>query len=326
MAWGITPQYPLGQLRPSSAWRTTTSPTPRAPSHMASSQQCDATPPSPTNALLRQDATSINSPEQYTSARPKSITFAMAMGTPKCPPTSSATVDKWTFKCPHTAARTSSPSGFGSWEMARSLPEQESMLTNQNTWSPFTSHQTTHSDPPPPYRTGLLNSCKPGEDSITPWLKWPVASITPPPLPKWSDTAVTTNTAPNLKLPIKPSQLRSNKKTTRYRGLNIIWKCTGSTNDSPHSRGKWTSTTNSPPTAMSCAAQTLVTTTMVDQEVPPERRVMLLPEQAAELLLWYMQWSCDLASEMHHRRLVQNKAHHTDPPPSSYHECSCTSE
>src|SRR6266853_3249825 len=35
---------------------------------------------------------------------------------------------------------------------------------------------------------------------------------------------------------------------------------------------------------------------------------LLPPEQAAELLPWYMQWSRDLASEMHQRRLVRDKA------------------
>src|SRR6266851_7846064 len=53
---------------------------------------------------------------------------------------------------------------------------------------------------------------------------------------------------------------------------------------------------------------------------------LLLPEQVAELLPWYMQWSRDLASEMHHRRLVRNEARRTDPFPSSYRECGCTSE
>ncbi len=54
---------------------------------------------------------------------------------------------------------------------------------------------------------------------------------------------------------------------------------------------------------------------------------MLPPKQAVELLLWYMQWSRDLAAEMHRRRLVWNKARRTEPPsPVSYHECSCTSE
>src|SRR6266853_6817808 len=48
--WDITPQYPLGQLRPSSAWRTTPSPTPRGPSLMASSQRSSVEAPSPTTA------------------------------------------------------------------------------------------------------------------------------------------------------------------------------------------------------------------------------------------------------------------------------------
>ena len=42
----------------------------------------------------------------------------------------------------------------------------------------------------------------------------------------------------------------------------------------------------------------------MDQGVLPEERVMLPPEQAAELLPWYMQWSRDLAAEMHQRHVV----------------------
>ncbi len=36
--------------------------------------------------------------------------------------------------------------------------------------------------------------------------------------------------------------------------------------------------------------------------------VVLLPEQASKLLPWYMQWSHDLAAEMHRRHLIWNKA------------------
>ena len=52
---------------------------------------------------------------------------------------------------------------------------------------------------------------------------------------------------------------------------------------------------------------------------------MLPPEQVAQLLPWYMQWSCDLVAEMHCRRLVQNKACCTVPPSLS-HNCSCDAE
>ncbi len=133
---------------------------------------------------------------------------------------------------------------------------------------------------------------------------------------------------PTASLPhwFEPSSLKSNRKTTHYKGLNIVWKRTGSTNDLPHSRGEWTSTTTSLPAATSCTARTLITTAGVDQEVLPEREVMLPPEQVAELLPWYMQWSQDLADEMHRRRLVRDKACHTDPSPISCRECSCTSE
>src|SRR6266851_4731139 len=50
------------------------------------------------------------------------------------------------------------------------------------------------------------------------------------------------------------------------------------------------------------------------------------PEQAAELLPWYMQWSRDLAAEMHQRRLVRDKARRTNRPPISNRPCDCASE
>src|SRR5216684_9339153 len=53
---------------------------------------------------------------------------------------------------------------------------------------------------------------------------------------------------------------------------------------------------------------------------------MLLPEQAAELLPWYMQWSRDLAGEMHRRHLVGDKARRADTLPSSYRPCDCTAD
>jgi len=178
-AWGTTRLYPLGQLRPSFAWRTTTSPTLHMLLHTALSQWCGTVLPSPTNTLPRQDTASTNSPEQYPPTRPRSVTSKAATRPPKCHPTSSATADEWTFKCPHTVARTSLPSGSELWGTVRSSPELESTLTSQNTWSPFTSHQTTHSDPPPLYRTGSSNFCKPEGGPTTPWLKRPVASTTP---------------------------------------------------------------------------------------------------------------------------------------------------
>jgi len=54
--------------------------------------------------------------------------------------------------------------------------------------------------------------------------------------------------------------------------------------------------------------------------------IVLPPEQVAELLLWYMQWSRDLAAEMHQRRLIGNKAHRTSTLPSSYRPCDCASD
>src|SRR5216683_5654821 len=101
----------------------------------------------------------------------------------------------------------------------------------------------------------------------------------------------------------------------------------GSTNASPPWKAEWTSAKSSrAATTLSPAVRTLVDTAGVDQEVLPEERVMLLPEQAAELLPWYMQWSWDLAAEMHRRRLVWNEARCTDPSPISYHLCDCTSD
>src|SRR5216683_2289485 len=54
--------------------------------------------------------------------------------------------------------------------------------------------------------------------------------------------------------------------------------------------------------------------------------VLLPPEQAAELLPWYMQWSRDLAAEMHQRRLVRNEAHRTVTFPISHRPCDCATE
>src|SRR6266853_1383320 len=62
--------------------------------------------------------------------------------------------------------------------------------------------------------------------------------------------------------------------------------------------------------------------------VSPMMRVsfMLPPEQAAKLLPWYMQWSRDLAAEMHQRRLAKDKAHRTVTLPISYRPCDCVAE
>ncbi len=56
------------------------------------------------------------------------------------------------------------------------------------------------------------------------------------------------------------------------------------------------------------------------------RHRVLLPKQAAELLPWYIQWSRDLAAEMHQRRLVWNEARRTLPSLTSYRPCDCASE
>src|SRR5712671_2272980 len=193
--------------------------------------------------------------------------------------------------------------------MGRSSPEPASEPTSQNTWSHYTSHQTTQHAPPPYSPPGSSNSSKLTGELTTPWLRRHVDSITQQPSPKWSDTAATTPTALNSKWRAEPSSPTSTKKTTCFRGLNIVWKRTGSTNASPHSKAGWTSAKSSPAaTTSSPAAPTLVDTARVDQGVLPEKGVMLPPEQAAELLPWYMQWSWDLAAEMHLRRLVWNEA------------------
>ncbi len=62
--------------------------------------------------------------------------------------------------------------------------------------------------------------------------------------------------------------------------------------------------------------------------LPPQWTIhpVLPPEQAAELLPWYMQWSRDLAAEMHQRRLVRNEAHRTVTLPVSYRPCDCSAD
>ncbi len=53
---------------------------------------------------------------------------------------------------------------------------------------------------------------------------------------------------------------------------------------------------------------------------------LLPPEHAAELLPWYMQWSRDLAGEMHRRRLVRDKARRADTLPISSRPCDCSAD
>src|SRR5712671_3881328 len=84
--WGITPRFPLGQLRPSSAWRTTPSPTPRGPSLTASSQPSNAEAWSPTNASQNPDDASTSSRERYMHGRPKSDTFGITTLPLTCQP------------------------------------------------------------------------------------------------------------------------------------------------------------------------------------------------------------------------------------------------
>src|SRR6266851_589264 len=88
--WGTTPQFPLGQLRPSSAWRTTPSPTRHEPSPTASSRQSNTEAPSLTNASQSPGDGSTNSRERYTQGRPKSDASETPTTPPlKCQPASS---------------------------------------------------------------------------------------------------------------------------------------------------------------------------------------------------------------------------------------------
>src|SRR5216683_1856587 len=294
--WRTTPLYPLGQLRPSSAWRTVPSQTPRALSPTASSPPLTAAAESPTNASPNPDAGSTSCKGRSTHERPRYAASETATPPPTCQPTTSETGDESTSRCPPTEGRTSSPDGSGFWGTGRSSPEPASEPTSQNTWSLYTSHQTTQHAPPPYSPPGSSSSSKPTGEPTTPWLRRRVDSITQQPSPKWNDTAATTPTAPSSKWHDEQSSPTSKKKTTRFRGLNIAWKRTGSTNASPHSKVGWTSAKSSPvATTSSPAAPTLINTTGVDQGVLPEKGVMLPPEQAAELLPWYMQWSRDLA-------------------------------
>ncbi len=320
-----TPRSHLAWPRPSSTWRIATSPTLHMLSRMASSQWCDDAQPSPTNDLPKLTAESTNSPGQYTPTKVRYAISGMVIETLTCPLSLNVTGDEWTYKCPPTTVRTSLPTRSESWGMVKSSPEQESTLTSQNMWSPSTFHQTTHSDPPPPYCNGSWSSSKPEGGPTTPWLRRHIASNTPPPSPKWNITVTTTNAMLSSRSTGEPSSLKSNEKMKPYRGSNTAWRHMAFTSNLPNSKAEWTSATTSPCAITPCATQTLTATATVDQEVLPKREVMLPPKQAAELLPWYMQWSRDLAAEMHCRCLVRNKAHHTDPPPLS-RECGCDSE
>src|SRR5712671_5583801 len=147
--WRTTPLYPLGQLRPSSAWRTTPSPTPRGPSLTASSQPSTAAARSPTNASPSLNDASTNSKGQYTRERPKFTASETTTPPPKCRPTTSETEGGWTSRCPPMEGRTLSRGGSDSWGTGRSSPEPASEPTSQNMWSPYTSHQTTQHTPLP---------------------------------------------------------------------------------------------------------------------------------------------------------------------------------
>src|SRR6266851_1997029 len=216
----LPPLYPLGQLRPSSAWRTTPSPTPHRLSPTASSRPSTAAVRSPTNASPSPVDASTNSKERCTQGRPKSVASEAATPPPKCPPATNATEGEWTSKCPPMAERTSSQGGSESWVTGRSSPEPASEPTSQNMWSPYTFHQTTQRAPPPYSPPGSSSSSKQTEAPTTPWLRRRVDSLTPQPSQKWSDTAATTCTEPSSKWPAEPSSPTSTKKTTCFRGLN----------------------------------------------------------------------------------------------------------
>ncbi len=179
---------------------------------------------------------------------------------------------------------------------------------SQNMWSPFTSHQTTYSAPPPLCCSGLWSCSRQREGPITPWLKQPMDSNTWLHSPKWSDTAATTNNELNWKSTNGLSWPKLNKKTKHCQASNTTWKPMASMSNLLILKADSTSTASSQSATMPHTAQTCVTTAAVDQKVHPEGEVMLPPKQVAELLPWYMKWSCDLAAEMHYRHLVQNQA------------------
>src|SRR5216683_4950599 len=203
--WRTTPLYPLGQLRPSSAWRTTPSPTPHAPSLTASSRPSNAEAQSPTNASPSQGDVLTSSRGQYTQGRLKSAASEATTPTSKYLPALSKTGDESTSKYPPTEGRTFSRGGFDSWGMERSSPEPAREQTSQNTWSPFTSHQTTQHAPPPYSPPGSSNSSKLTGEPTTPWLRRRVDSNTQQPSQRWSDTAATTHTEPSSKWHAEPS-------------------------------------------------------------------------------------------------------------------------
>src|SRR5216683_631633 len=118
---------------------------------MASSQPSNDAAPSPTNASPKPDDASTTSRGRYTPGKPKSVASETPMPPPKCHPITSETEDEWTSKCPPTVGKMSSLGGSDSWAMVRSSPEPGRVPTSQNTWSPSTSHQTTHSAPLPPF-------------------------------------------------------------------------------------------------------------------------------------------------------------------------------
>src|SRR5216683_4982567 len=127
---------------------------------MALSQQSNDAQPYQTKDLPKPATALTNLPDWFTLVRSRSAALGTEEVMLTCPLISSTTGDEWTFKCPPTVVRTSSLDRFESWGIARSSLEQESMLMSQNMWSPYTSHQTTHSDLLPPYLSGSWNYSK----------------------------------------------------------------------------------------------------------------------------------------------------------------------
>ena len=95
MASATTPQSPLEQLKQSSTWRTVaTSMTPCTLSHTASSPLFANTQQQATRSSLEPATASTNSPEQYTTMKPRSTTLGTGWEMWICCPPSSATEDE----------------------------------------------------------------------------------------------------------------------------------------------------------------------------------------------------------------------------------------
>src|SRR6266851_222577 len=265
-----------------------TSMTPRTPSLMASSLPYESEQMLPTKALPKPAATLLSSPPACEPAKSRYTAYGTGQKTSRCPPPSNIMGDDSTLRYPPTRVQALLPNGSKSWGTVRLLLGQESTLMSWNTWSHYSSLSITHSNPPLPCHSGLWNCSNLREAPFIPWLKRPVASNTPLPMPKSNDTTITMNDKQNWKSTAGPSWLKLSRKTMPKRASNTAWRCTDSINASPTSKATLTSIRSSPLKTSLHAGKTLATTTMVDQKVHSEKEVMLPPEQVAQLLPWYI--------------------------------------